>query len=212
MSDENIKKANFLLIKKTAQALKSNGFNVEICDSREEAATKIVSLIGEDKKVGFGGSMTLNQIGFIPEIKTKNKVYFHTPEMNMEERRKVWLACMDCDFYLASPQAITSDGKLIFIDGTGNRCAALTWGPRHIILPTGRNKIVKDTEEGLWRMRNVSAIANNIRLNKKNPCVSTGKCEDCSSPERICNIVTQIWKKPKVTNYTVILVNENLGY
>jgi hypothetical protein len=119
---------------------------------------------------------------------------------------------MDSDFYIASPQAITLDGKLIFIDGTGNRCAAITWGPRHLLIIAGVNKIVKDSEEGFYRMRNISAISNNIRLNKKNPCVKTGKCEDCSSPDRICNIVTILWKKPKIANCTVILINEELGY
>ena len=74
------------------------------------------------------------------------------------------------------------------------------------------NKIVKNEEEGLWRARNIAAIRNNIRLNKKNPCVITGKCEDCQSEERICNILTVLWKKPKIGEITVLLLNEELGY
>lgn len=210
--EESKKKAIRLVLENTKKALIKNGFKAEVCEDKEEAAEKILSLIGEGKKVGMGGSVTVSQLGLPERIILKNTLYAHKPQMSTEERRKTWLACMDGDFYLASPQAVTSDGKLIFIDGTGNRCAALTWGPKHIILPAGYNKIVKDLQEGRIRMRQEAAIANNIRLNKKNPCVISGKCEDCSSPERICNIVTEIWKKPKITEYSVFLINEDLGY
>jgi hypothetical protein len=114
--------------------------------------------------------------------------------------------------YLASPQAVTLDGKLVFLDGNGNRCAAVTWGPGRLVLIAGANKLVPDQETGLWRSRNVAAIANNLRLEKENPCVTTGKCEDCSSPRRICNVVTLLWKKPAASDITVLLVNEDLGY
>ncbi|GAB4031741.1 MAG: lactate utilization protein [Elusimicrobiota bacterium] len=212
MIEENKKKADLLTLERTARALKANGFEAEIFNSASQATERIISIIEEGKKVGLGGSITAAQLGLPERIRGKNTLYTHLPEMSQEERRKVWLSCMDCDFYIASPQAVTADGKLIFIDGNGNRCAPITWGPRHILLPAGINKIARNLEEGLWRMRNISAIANNIRLNKKNPCVGSGKCEDCSSPERICNLVTQVWKKPRLTKYTVFLINEELGY
>lgn len=212
MPEENKQKAGLLILERVAKELKANGFSAEIFNNKDEAAQKIISLIGEGKTIGLGGSVTVSQLSIRDKIEKNNKLYTHLPEMDINERRKVWLACMACDFYLASPQAITMDGKLIFIDGTGNRCAAITWGPKHILLPVGLNKITKDSQEGFWRMRNIAAIPNNIRLNKKNPCVKTGKCEDCASPERICNIVTMLWKKPKITDYTVFLINEELGY
>ncbi len=210
--DEHKKKAVKLMFEKTAAALSKNGFKADISNDKKEAAGKIISLIGEGKKVGMGGSITMAELGLPEMISAKNTLYVHKPSMTQDERRKTWLSCMDSDFYLASPQAVTMDGKLVFIDGTGNRCAALTWGPRHIILAAGFNKIVSSLDEARIRMREKAAIPNNIRLGKKNPCVLTGKCEDCSSPERICNIVTEIWKKPKITEYSVFLINEELGY
>jgi hypothetical protein len=101
---------------------------------------------------------------------------------------------------------------MILVDGNGNRAAAVTHGPGLVILLAGRNKLVRDTDEGLWRMRNIAALANNIRLKKDNPCVKAGRCVDCSSPERICNVVTMLWKKPRGTEYSVVLVNAELGY
>lgn len=210
--DEHKKKAINLMIETTAAALNKNRFKTDISHNKNEAARKIISLIGEGKSVGMGSSITLAELGLYEMIASKNTVYVHKPSMSQQEKRKIWLSCIDSDFYLASPQAITMDGKLVFIDGTGNRCAALTWGPKHVILVAGFNKIVSSLDEGRIRMREKAAIPNNIRLNKKNPCVLTGKCQDCSSPERICNIVTEIWKRPKVTEYSIFLINEELGY
>lgn len=212
MADENVRKANLKVLENVRNSLIKNRFNCEVFENRNDAFKFIVSLIGSGKRVGLGGSMTVSELGILDEISKHNKIFKHSHDMDSEERRKVWLNAIDSDFYLASPQAVTLDGKLIFIDGTGNRCAALTWGPRHLVIIAGVNKIVKDEQEGFWRMRNIAAIRNNIRLNKKNPCVMTGKCEDCSSADRICNIVTVIWKRPKVTDITVVLVNEELGY
>ncbi|MCX7641961.1 MAG: lactate utilization protein [Elusimicrobiales bacterium] len=189
-----------------------NRFNAKIFGNIIEAKEYIVKTIGSNKKIGIGGSVSFRESAILDEISKNNQIFTHQANMNQEERRKIWLISMDCDFYLASPQAVTIDGKLIFIDGTGNRCAAITWGPRHIILLAGINKIVKNQDIGLWRARNIAAIRNNIRLSKKNPCVEKGECVDCSSEDRICNIVTILWKRPKITDISVVLINEDIGY
>jgi len=210
--DRNIKEANKLILENVKVSLIKNRFNALIFDTKEELKKNIIEIIGHGKKIGVGGSMSLKEIGVLEELSKNNKIYTHLPDMSYEERRKIWINAIDSDFYLASPQAITFDGKLIFVDGNGNRCAALTWGPKHLVLIAGVNKIVRDFDEGLWRSRNIAAVRNNIRLNKKNPCVITGKCEDCLSEERICNILTVLYKKPKITEITVFLLNDNLGY
>lgn len=210
--DENIKKANKTLLDVVKNNLIKNKFNSVVFDNINDAKNYIVSLIGIKKSIGIGGSISFRESGILDELSKNNTILTHSPQMDLEERRKIWLKSLDCDFYLASPQAITVDGKIIFIDGTGNRCAAVTWGPRNLILLAGINKIVKDFDEGLWRARNISAIRNNIRLSKKNPCVERGLCVDCSSDERICNIITVLLKKPKIANISVFLINDDLGY
>lgn len=210
--DENIKNANYLILKNVKEALLKNKFNCEIFQERDTLINYVVSLIGEGKRIGLGGSMTVKELGLVDILSKKNTIFTHKPEMNYQERRKTWLNAIDSDFYLVSPQAITLDGKLIFIDGTGNRTAAVNWGPKHIIAISGINKVVKDLDEGLWRIRNISAIRNNIRLGKRTPCVITGKCEDCFSDDRICNILTILYKKSRVTDITVCLLNEDIGY
>ena len=201
------------LLKDTAEALRKNGFETAVFKDSPSATEHILAMIGAGKKVGLGGSMTVQGLG-LPEAlkKAGNEIITHAPGMSEDERMRTWLKAQAADFYLASPQAITARGEMLFLDGNGNRAAAVIYGPGRVVLIAGVNKIAGTLDEGLWRTRNVAAVANNIRLKKNNPCVKTGKCEDCASPERICNALTTLYKKPRVTNYTVILINEELGY
>jgi hypothetical protein len=211
--DEHRKNLGLKLLQNAAEAMRRNGFAVSVFPDGAAAARAALELAGKGKKVGLGGCMTVTGLGLDRALaEAGNEVITHGPGMTPEERRAVWLAALSSDVYFASPQAVTADGKLIFVDGNGNRCAALTWGPRRLVLIAGVNKLVPDQESGLWRSRNVAAVANNLRLSKQNPCVRTGKCEDCASPQRICNVVTMLWKKPAIADITVLLANEDLGY
>lgn len=213
MPDENKRAFQLKQLENAAEALKKNGFAASVFDNGTGAAGYVLRLIGAGKKVGMGGSMTALALGLPGALKKAgNEVITHLPEMSPEERRQTWQRAQSSDFYLASPQAVTAKGQMIFVDGLGNRASSVVFGPGKVVLLAGVNKLVKDLEEGLWRMRNVAAIANNIRLKRDNPCVKTGKCEDCASPERICNAVTMLWKKTRPTEYEVVLINEELGY
>ena len=211
--DENLKATNRKRLQNAAQALRKNGFDTEVFPTAASAAKHILALVGSGKTIGAGGSMSVETLGILEKLKAAGNASAATgPGMDDGERRRVSLKAQAADFYFASPQAVTAGGELMFLDGIGNRASAVIYGPGKVVLVAGRNKLVKDLNEGLWRMRNVAAIANNIRLSKKNPCVDSGVCEDCSSPERICNAVVMLWKKPRRTEYKVLLVDEELGY
>ena len=211
--DTNKKELNLKVLENTAAALRANRFEAAVYETGAAAAAALLALAGSGKKIGVGGSMTVSALGLSEALAAAgNTIVTHKPGMDAEAKRKAWLAAQAADLYLASPQAVTLDGKLIFIDANGNRGAAVIYGPRRIVLLAGINKIARDQEEGLWRSRNTAAIANNLRLKKDNPCVRTGCCSDCSSPGRICNAVTLLWKKPWPSDILVMLVNEELGY
>lgn len=211
--EKHRKTLNLKFLQNAAAALRKNNFAAEVYDDGPAAAAALLELAGRGKKIGLGGSMTMAALGLPEALKAAgNEIITHKAGMSPEEKRAVWLAALASDIYLASPQAVTLDGKLIFIDGNGNRGAAVIYGPRKTVLIAGVNKLAKDQEEGLWRSRNVAAIANNIRLEKDNPCVAAGRCVDCASKTRICNAVTLLWKKPAVSDILVLLVNEDLGY
>jgi len=203
-----------LQLERTMKALKKNNFNVQFVPYAAKALQAIFTMIPEGASVGVGGSFTLNQIGFFDEAK-KRPIKLLNPgaqgvsqEEGVQMRREIFLA----DFFLSSSNAITEDGKLYNIDATGNRVGAMMFGPKNVILVCGVNKIVKDIPQAQGRVQEWVAPMNARRLGMKTPCVETGQCADCSSPQRICNIYTIIAKKPLRTNMTVLLVGQHLGF
>lgn len=204
-------------VNKTLKALTKNGFNACYVSNQKEAIKKIIRMVPENAIVGLGGSVTLREMR-IPQILNDrgNIVADHwrvreegaTYEEVLEVRRRQ----INSDIFITGTNAITETGMLVNIDGGGQRVAATVFGPGQVIVVCGVNKIVRDLDEAIWRARNIAAPINAKRLNRKTPCVQTGRCEDCESPERICNVTTIMHRKPSVTSVTVILVGEKLGY
>mgnify|MGYP005831799689 CR=1 FL=1 len=180
-----------------------------------QARKEILAMIPEGSSVYRCGSMTLVGMGLweevakIPGVKLIDPFQPGiTPEESLERRRQGLLA----DFLITSTNAVTLDGKLVNLDGMGNRVAAMIFGPRKVILAVGMNKVVSDIEEAMARVKHYSAPVNSIRLGFKNPCVETGLCADCRSPQRICNTWTVIQGHVIQGRIHVKLIGEPLGY
>lgn len=175
-------------IKRTIGSLKKNNIKAAFAKSPEQAAEMALAMICKEDRIGMGGSMTLKQIGLIDSLKKEGyNLLDWVYEKNTEEEKTALLKeSLTADVFLTGTNAISQDGKLINKDGRGNRLAALVYGPEKVIVIAGKNKIVKNSEEGLRRIENIAGPLNSKRLNKKTPCVLSGKCEDCSSIDRIC--------------------------
>jgi len=130
-----------------------------------------------------------------------------SPEEFVERRRKSLLV----DLFITGTNAVTEDGQLVNLDMFGNRVAALTFGPKHVAVIVGRNKIVPSLDEAMFRVKNIAAPANAMRLDKKTPCVKTSYCDECKSPDRICNTWTITEKSYPKGRVKVVLVNQDLG-
>jgi hypothetical protein len=183
--------------------------------SAVQARDEVVAMIPEGASVYRCGSMTTTGIGLwekiaaLPGVKIIDPYQpVHTPEQAMELRRQGLLA----DLMIASSNAVTLDGKLVNLDGTGNRVAAMTFGPKKVILVVGMNKVAPDLESAIARVKHYAAPVNVMRIGYKNPCAETGTCGDCRSPQRICNMWSIIEGHMAKGRIHVILVGENLGY
>ncbi len=197
-------------------ALETNNFEVHIAEN-VDAAKKIVKEIlaaTKAKSMSWGGSMTYVQTGLYEELKdypgievldTYDKGI--TPEQMAERRRHSLLV----DLFITGTNAVTETGKLVNLDMTGNRVAAINYGPRNVIILVGRNKVVPDLEDAMLRIKNYAAPANAMRLDKKTPCVKTSTCEECRSLDRICNIWTITEKSFPKGRIKIVLINEDLG-
>lgn len=183
------------------------------CSDKEAAKAKVLELIGTDKKlVTYGGSMTLDEIGIKPAVVSAGHDLLCREEyVTVEEKAECFAKQTMADCYLMSTNAITLDGELINIDGTGNRVACLIYGPKEVIIVAGMNKVVANVEDGIQRVHNFSAPANTVRLSVDTPCANTGQCGNCLKNTICCQtVVTRASRIPE--RIKVILVGEELGY
>lgn len=204
-------------LKKTKEILESNNFTAYIADSAEEAKRIVLDEIlpqTEAKSISWGGSMTVYAAGLYEifnKMKDINVINVDEPDVQweilLERRRQALLA----DLFISGTNAITESGQLINLDAVGNRVSGITFGPRHVVILAGRNKIVPDLKAAMNRIKEYTAPVNSMRLNFKTPCAITGYCEDCKSQGRICNVWTiteKSWEKGRIK---VILINQDLG-
>jgi len=216
--------------KAAVASLNKRRINAQYVPSRQEALSAVMAMIPERATIVRGDSITLEQIGVIEEL-TKSKKYKFTNPMartedgffvvDEETRTRQQKEAFFADVFLTGTNAVTLDGKLVNIDGYGNRVAAIAFGPEKVIVVAGANKIVKDVNEAIERVRQVAAPLNAQRHYLKHqwpelsnlPCVRTGRCVDCNHEWRICHITmiiegTFAWVKGRMN---VVLVGEELG-
>lgn len=199
-------------------ALEGNNFQVHVVKNAQEAGDLVARELfpkTSAKTVSWGGSMTLVATGLVEHFQQLQGVEVIdtfekglSPEEMYERRRQALLT----DLFITGSNAVTETGKLVNLDMYGNRVAAITFGPRNVIILVGRNKIVPDVEDAMMRVKDYAAPVNAIRLDKKTPCAKTTYCEDCKSPDRICNswaITDKSFPKGRVQ---VVLINEDLGF
>ena len=210
-----LKEAEKLRAKTIIKGLEKRNMEGVFCETKKDALSKALSYIEEGSSVTWGGSMSIEEIGLMDAVKNGNyKVIDRSVAKNYEEQREIFSKAVLADYYLMSSNAITLDGELINIDGTGNRVACLTYGPKNVIMIVGMNKVVNDVEDGIKRVRNFASPPNTLRLGLKTPCSMTGRCGDCYGDTCICSqiVVTRRQSAAMRGRIEVILVGESLGY
>lgn len=195
-------------MEKTIEKLRKNGFEVTRFATGGEAAEYVAGSI-KGKTVGIGGSMTVRALNIYDRIKEDNRVFWHMAEPGEE----TLVRASSAQVYITSANAISEEGYILNIDGRGNRVAGTLMKKEKVYLIVGKNKLCGPFEEALDRARNQAAPPNAKRLEKKTPCVMDGKCHDCASPERICNALVVLWKRPYwCDSMEVVLIDEELGF
>lgn len=204
---------NQILAKTLIKNLEKRNMQGFYIKNKKEAKEKALDLIKENSLVALGGSQSILEIGLVDALYEKNyKILDRAKAKNQEDVDRIYREAFFSDYYLASTNAITIDGKLVNIDGTGNRVSAMIYGPKNVILIVGLNKLCQDEESALQRIKNYASVLNTIRLDKNTPCKIKGSCCDCLCEETICcttNIIRYSREKDRIK---IILVEESLGY
>ena len=200
------------------EVLDANNFETFIVENTDQAKSIVLEKIIPEiapKSVSWGGSLTFVATGLYDVLKNNNDLnvldtYDKTlsPEESLERRRQSLLV----DLFITGSNSVTETGQLVNLDMIGNRVGALTFGPKNVIILVGRNKIVPDLDEAMFRIKNYAAPVNTMRLDKKTPCAKTSFCTDCKSPDRICNTWTITEKSFPKKRVKIVLINKDLGF
>ncbi len=211
-------------IEKTLNALRANRMDAYYVETAEEAKALALSLIPEGSVCASGGSVTLAETGILDAVKNGNYTYIDRmlPELTQEQKEEAMRAAFSADVYLASANAITEDGEIYNVDGNSNRVASLIYGPKSVVIVAGVNKLVKDLDEAVLRVKTIAAPKNAKRLSCDTPCAKLGHCislaknggmtNGCKTPARICANFTVMAYQRHASRVKIILVGENLGY
>ena len=183
------------------------------CPTSREAVDKLLEMIPQGSSVTWGGSMSIRDIGIPAALADAGKygVYDRDKAPDRAAATEIYLKAFSCDYYLSSANAITEDGVIVNIDGTGNRVAAITFGPRNVIFVIGMNKLTQNVDAALARARSLAAPVNTARFDIQTPCKLDGVCHNCLSDDCICNYIHYLRHSPK-GKHKVILVGESIGY
>ena len=204
---------NEVLAQRVVKNLQRRAFDACYCATKEEALAKALSYIDKEQCVSWGGSMTLEEMGLLETLRTQGyNVIDRDTAKSSEERMELLRKALTCDTYFMSTNAMSEDGVMVNIDGTGNRVAALIYGPEHVIVMAGMNKVAANVDEALSRVHGTATPMNCKRLGKNTPCSATGVCSDCLSPDCICNQVVITRRSGIEGRIKVILIGEELGY
>jgi L-lactate utilization protein LutB len=205
-------------MEETLKNLRANNFEARLAEDRAAAKQIVLSSIPKGATVGVGDSATVRQLEIVEEFEKKGFRVLNpfSRELTVDPtktmvRDNISRRIFSCDVLASGTNAVTRDGKLVNIDAVGNRVASMIFGPRRVFIIAGRNKIVKDIDGALVRIKNVIAPFHARTKGFATPCAQTGKCSNCNAPKRICSVISIIEKRPWRTEISVILVDEDLG-
>lgn len=208
-------KRNALLAEKLVGNLKQRHYEAFFCHTAQEAVEKITGMIPEGSSVTWGGSMTIRDMGLTRALHNKERLDIWDRDLapDRETAQGIYRRAFYADYYLSSVNAMSEDGEIVNIDGNGNRVAAITFGPKHVILVVGINKVAQNLEAAISRARSLAAPVNMMRFADLNtPCKHDGTCHDCKSPDSICNYIQIMRNSHPAGRHIVVIVGEELGY
>jgi len=202
-----------MVIDHLIRAMRDRQIECTYFETKEKMLEHLKTIISKNASVTWGGSMSLHEAGVIDMLRNGSYNIIDRDKSNSPaEAQELMHKAFFADYYFMSSNAITEDGKLVNIDGNGNRVAALIYGPANVIVIAGVNKLVKDEAEAMYRIKNMAAPMNATRLKTGSPCIQTGKCMHCMGSGTIC-CHTVITRRSRIPGrIKVLLVGEKLGF
>lgn len=187
------------------------------CDDKKMAIARILEIIPKAVSIGISGSVTLDTLGIVSGLEARGNKVFNQYRQGISRGESLELRRQgtSADYYLASANAISQSGELVFFSGYGNRSAGVSYA-KNVLIVCGINKITPDIKQALKRSREYATPLNCKRLNWDSACLKSGACREeiCFLPEykRMCCQVLIIEAEAAPDRLKVILIGENLGF
>ncbi|MCT4508941.1 MAG: lactate utilization protein [Tepidibacter sp.] len=192
--------------------LRKRGIEAKSFETKDDLKKDLLNEVNKDDLVAIGGSMSIDQIDVYDDLVEKSKEVLWHWKVDPSERMELLRKAIFSDVYLSSTNAILEDGRIINIDGVGNRVASMFFGPKKVILVCGINKVCNDYDDAMNRIKTSACPNNARRLNLNVPCAKIDSCVDCKSEQRMCMVTSIIEKKPPTIDFKVYILNEEIGY
>lgn len=193
--------------------LRARHFDAYYCPTKEDALAKALALIPAGSTVGWGGALSAEQIGLLEAVRSGGfRALDRDRAASPDERTAIQRACFEADFFITGANALSLDGQMVNIDGNGNRVGMIVYGPKHILVIAGMNKVADNLETAVGRARTIAAPQNAQRFGLPNPCSVTGACGDCKNETCICNQMLITRNSKPAGRIKMIIVGEELGF
>jgi len=143
-----------------AEELRASNIEAIVVDTADEARDLVIGMVPKGAEIHSGKSKTIEDLGLFKHFMESGKYDAIRPKLYAMDRatqgremRKLGAAP---DYELGSVSAITEDGALVVVSATGNQIAAYAGGAGRVILVVGSQKLVKDLDAALARIREVA--------------------------------------------------------
>ncbi|RKD32462.1 lactate utilization protein [Thermohalobacter berrensis] len=192
---------------------KSRNIEVTFFKTLEDVKDKILDLIPINSTVGIGNSKTLKEMDISRLLCERgNTVFDKTLAKSKKESKHIKKKSLLTDWYITGTNAISKDGHIVNIDHSGNRVAAMIYGPDNVIVVVGKNKICNTLQDAIDRVRNIAAPLNAKRAGYKPPCLELNKCVDCKTDQRVCFNLVIIEGQYEKDRMKLFIVDEEIGF
>lgn len=199
--------------KQLVKNLENRHFDAYYCANIQEALTKALEIIPEQASIGWGGTVSAAEIGLLDALRNGNyRIFDRDNCLTQEEKEQAARNSMFADYFLTGANAMSIDGQMVNIDGTGNRVAAIIYGPKNVLVIVGMNKVCDSLDDAVKRARTVASPMNMQRFLKNTPCANTGICNDCKSEDCICNQIVITRHCRPAGRIKFLIVGTDLGY
>ncbi len=202
-----------LTMQQVAEHMRERGFTVEELDTAAEAREYMLAHIAKGAKVGVGGSVSVRDTDILSALGENGCPVYSSWGAKPEDGPQIRSNSRTADVYLTSANAITSDGRLVLVDGIGNRVGAIADGPKEVFFVVSHSKVVDGgINTALARIKKTACPQNARRLNLNTPCAQTGNCLSKECEDSMCRVTLVLERVPRGRSITVLFVEEALGY